>query len=106
VAHWAECCRLAASCNVTLFLALSGEQHAGALLECGAALGAGRAVFAVSAVDFSFLTHPHCRSFETLPAAVSAIVAMQAGEEARTLALLVGERGRGGVTLGADTILR
>jgi hypothetical protein len=94
VAHWAECCRLAASCNVTLFLALSGEQHAGALLECGAALGAGRAVFAVSAVDFSFLAHPRCRRFETLPAAVSAIMAQVAGERARILVELSSERGR------------
>jgi hypothetical protein len=49
---------------------------------------------AISAVEFSFLAHPRCRRFENLPAAVSAVMAQRAGEEARTLALLVGERGR------------
>jgi hypothetical protein len=93
-AHWLECCDLAASCDVTMFLALPGEQHCGALLEAGAALGAGRQVFAVSAVEFSFLTHPRCRSFDNLAAAVRAIMAWQAGEKARTVARLVCERGR------------
>jgi hypothetical protein len=84
--HWSECCRLAADCDITLFLALPGEQHAGALLECGAALGAGRAVFAVSAVEFSFLKHPRCRSFASLSDAVVAIMAQAAGERARAAA--------------------
>jgi hypothetical protein len=52
--HWSECISLAASCELTLFLALPGEQHAGAVCEVGAALSAGRQVFAVSAVDFHF----------------------------------------------------
>jgi hypothetical protein len=72
---------------------LAGEQHAGALLECGAALGAGRSVFAVSAVEFSFLAHPRCRLFENLAAAVQAVTARQAGEAARLVAL-AGEHGR------------
>jgi hypothetical protein len=92
-AHWSECCDLAATCDVTLFLALPGEQHCGALLECGAALGAGHSVFAVSAVEFSFLTHPRCRSFENLAAAVQAVTARQPGEAARMVAL-AGEYGR------------
>jgi hypothetical protein len=81
-----ECCSFAASCDIVLFLALPGEQHCGALLECGAALGAGRQVFAVSAVEFSFLAHPRCRVFENLAAAVRAIMAQRAGEEARIVA--------------------
>jgi hypothetical protein len=87
--HWHECCSLAASCDLVLFLALPGEQHCGALLECGAALGAGRQVFAVSDVKFSFLAHPHCRVFENLAGAITAIMAWQAGEAARTVARLV-----------------
>jgi hypothetical protein len=85
-AHWYQCCNLAATCEVTLFLALPGEQHAGALAEIGACLGAGRQLFAVSAVDFSFLRHPRSRVFPSLEAAVSALMAMQMGEKARQAA--------------------
>jgi hypothetical protein len=49
----------------------------------GAALSAGRQVFAVSAVDFTFLRHPNCRIFPDLQSAVVAISAMVKGERAR-----------------------
>jgi hypothetical protein len=92
--HWEECCTLAASADICLFLALPGEQHCGALLEAGAALGAGKRVYAVSAVAFSFLAHPRTRRFATLASAVNAIRARVAGEEARLLAMLTGEHGK------------
>jgi hypothetical protein len=85
--HWSDCVSLAARCELTLFLALPGEQHAGAILECGAALSAGREVYAVSAIDFTFLRHPNCRIFPDLRAAITAIVARKKGEAARQAAL-------------------
>jgi hypothetical protein len=70
-------------------------RHFGSLLEAGAALGAGRQVFLVSRHPWPFLrNHPKCRSFESLASAVNAIRARAAGEEARLLAMLTGERGR------------
>jgi hypothetical protein len=71
------------------------HRHFGALLEAGAALGAGKHVFLVSHHPWPFLRHhPKCRSFETLADAITAIVAMQAGERARVLVELSSERGR------------
>jgi hypothetical protein len=81
--HWSECIQLARECELTLFLALPGEQHAGAICEIGSVLAAGRQVFAVSAVDFSFLRHPLCRIFPDLQSAIGAIVARCKGEAAR-----------------------
>ena len=49
---WAEhserCLKEAAECDVLLLFAERREQHFGALLECGAALGAGKWVFLIS----------------------------------------------------------
>jgi hypothetical protein len=57
--------------------------------------GAGRQVFLVSRHPWPFLRHhQRCRSFNHLADAITAITAIQAGEEARTLALLTSERGR------------
>jgi hypothetical protein len=77
-----------------LYAQLDDRPHFGALLEAGAALGAGKC-YLVSPWPWEFLRHhPRCRSFETTATAVAAIMAQVAGDQARTLALLVGERGR------------
>jgi hypothetical protein len=72
---------------VLLLYVQPGENHLGALLECGAALGAGKWVYLVSPHEWPFLrNHPQVRNFATLEAAVAALVAMQVGETARTAA--------------------
>ena len=71
------------------------HRHFGALLEAGAAVGAGKLVFLVSHHPWPFLRHhPRCRSFDTLAAAIVAIMAQVAGERARILVELSSERGR------------
>jgi hypothetical protein len=60
------------------------EQHFGALLECGASLGAGKWVFLILPHPWPFLrNHPRCRSFDNLAEAVRASCAMREGERAR-----------------------
>jgi hypothetical protein len=59
------------------------ERQNGALIEVGAALGAGKRVYLVSPHDWSWKHHPRVRVFDTLEAAVTAIVAAAAGEKAR-----------------------
>jgi hypothetical protein len=69
---------------VLVLYAEGQEQHFGALLECGAALGAGRWVFLISPHPWPFLrNHPRCRSFDNLAEAVRAICALRDGERAR-----------------------
>jgi hypothetical protein len=62
------------------------ERQMGALIEVGAALGAGKQVFLVSPHNWSFQHHPRVRRFDTLEAAVAAIMAGAAGEKARQAA--------------------
>jgi hypothetical protein len=62
------------------------ERQMGALLEVGAALGAGKRVYLVSPHDWSWKHHPKVRRFATLEAAVTAIMAGAAGERARQAA--------------------
>jgi hypothetical protein len=82
--HSFKCLEEAASCDVLLLYVENGTQHFGALLEAGAALGAGRQVFLVSPHPWPFLRcHPRCRSFDTLEQAIAAIMAGQRGEKAR-----------------------
>jgi hypothetical protein len=79
-AEWAEhsatCLREAREADVVLMVGLDGENQFGALLECGAALAAGKRVFLVSPHPWHFLRHhPRCRSFDSIADAVHAIMA-------------------------------
>jgi hypothetical protein len=84
--HWGKCCREAAEADIVLMFACAEERQNGALLEVGAALGAGKWVYLVSPHAWSWRHHPRVRVFDTLEAAVSAIMAMQVGERARRAA--------------------
>jgi hypothetical protein len=80
---------------VLLYAQLDDRPHFGAIMEAAAALSNGKRCFLVSPWPWEFLRHhARCRSFETMADAVRSIMAQCAGEEARTLALLVGEHGR------------
>jgi hypothetical protein len=85
--HWRKCVESAADADVTLFVANEGETQCGALLECGAALAAGKQVFVVSPHEWTFANHERCRRFDNLEDAVRAIKAMETGEEARVVAM-------------------
>jgi nucleoside 2-deoxyribosyltransferase len=95
-AHAEQCLEQAAAADIVLlYVDPDDARHFGALLEAGAALGTGRQVFLVSRHPWPFLRHhPRCRSFNSIADAITAITAIQAGEEARTVALLVGGHGR------------
>jgi hypothetical protein len=83
-AHAERCLKEAAESDVLVLYAEEPEQHFGALLECGASLGAGKWVFVIAPHAWPFLrNHPRCRSFENLAEAVRAICAMRDGERAR-----------------------
>jgi hypothetical protein len=60
---------------VLLFYAEPGRQQFGALLECGSALGAGKAVYLVAPhVEWPFLrNHPRVKSFSNLSDCLDAI---------------------------------
>jgi hypothetical protein len=73
--------------DVTLFYAAEDERQCGALLECGAALAAGKQVFVVSPYDWTFANHERCRRFDSLEAAIRAIEALETGERARVIAM-------------------
>jgi hypothetical protein len=74
--HSEKCLREAASCDVLLLHAQDGEAHFGALLECGAALAAGKTVFLVAPHHWPFLRcHPLVRSFDSLSAAIACLIA-------------------------------
>jgi hypothetical protein len=81
--HWQRCVDEAAAADVTLMFAQNGERQMGALLEAGAALGAGRQVYCVSPHSWSFRHHERVRNFDTLEQAVAAIVRRHDGECAR-----------------------
>jgi hypothetical protein len=86
--EWAEhserCLKEAAECDVLVLYAEQEDRHFGALLECGATLGAGKWVFLIAPHPWPFLrNHPRCRSFENLAEAVRAICALRDGERAR-----------------------
>jgi hypothetical protein len=79
--HWSKCISEAAA-DILLFVALKHETQCGALLEVGAALSAGRSVYLISPHQWSFEHHPNVCRFATLEEAITAIMAMQAGEAA------------------------
>jgi hypothetical protein len=54
--------------------ACAEERQMGALIEVGAALGAGKRVYVVSPHNWSFQHHPRVRRFATLEAAITAIL--------------------------------
>ncbi len=86
-AHSEACINDAASGDVLLLYAKDDERQFGALLEAGAALGAGKQVYIVSPHPWPFLrNHPRCRSFDTLESAVVAIMAMADGKRLRRAA--------------------
>jgi hypothetical protein len=85
--HWQRCIESAADADVTLFYAAEDERQCGALLECGAALAAGKQVFVVSPHEWTFANHERCRRFDSLEAAIRAIKALETGEEARVIAM-------------------
>jgi hypothetical protein len=74
-AHWQRCCREAAEADITLMYAGAEERQNGALLEVGAALGAGKRVYLVTPHKWSWGHHPRVRVFDMLEAAVTAIMA-------------------------------
>jgi len=74
---------VARTSDVLLFINNRDERACGGLIELGAALAGGAQVFVVSPDWWSVSHHPRCRVFESLEAAIAAIVAMQAGERAR-----------------------
>jgi hypothetical protein len=84
--HADVCVKEATACDVLLlFVPDDEERHQfGALLEAGAALGAGKQVFLVSRHAWPFLRHhPNCRSFDHLSDAITAVMAMQHGARER-----------------------
>jgi hypothetical protein len=87
--HAEICLREAAQSDIVLLYVPPDEERRqfGSLLEAGAALGAGRWVYLVSPHPWPFLrNNPRVRSFDTLAAAVEAIVAQQNGERLRRAA--------------------
>jgi hypothetical protein len=66
--------------------ACAEERQNGALLEVGSALGAGKRVYLVSPHNWSWKHHPRVRTFATLEAAITAIMAAAAVERARQAA--------------------
>jgi hypothetical protein len=84
--HWETCVSEASGCDIVLLYAAEGETQCGSLIEIGAALASGKRVYIVSPYTWTVAHHPRCRMFPSLPAAVEAIVAMQAGERLRSAA--------------------
>jgi hypothetical protein len=81
--HWRNCIAEASEADVCLFYAEAGSTQCGALLEVGASLAAGRQVFVVSDYKWTAAEHPRCRTFASLEAAVSSLIAMAKGERSR-----------------------
>src|SRR5262245_30754579 len=81
--HWSRCIARATAADICLFVSNTGEAAWGALTEAGAALGTGKLVYIVSSDQWTFAHHPRARTFPTLEAAITAIMARQAGEAAR-----------------------
>jgi hypothetical protein len=71
--HWRKCIEEAAAADILILYAAQDESQMGALVECGAALGAGKQVFLVTPHDWSIEHHPRVKRFPTLEAAVQAI---------------------------------
>jgi hypothetical protein len=69
--HWSRCCDEAAAADIVLFYAKADEYQMGALIEAGAALGAGKQVWCISPHRWSFRHHPRCRNFESLDQAIA-----------------------------------
>jgi hypothetical protein len=81
--HWSRCIAESTSADLVLFHAPAPHTQCGALIEIGAALGAGREVWIVSDYEWSFAHLPRCRIFPTIESAIEAIVARMAGERLR-----------------------
>jgi hypothetical protein len=85
--HSKACIEDATSADVLLFYAAEDERQFGALLETGAALGAGKRVFVVSPHAWPFLKcHPRVRAFTTMEGAISCLLSMAQGERLRLVA--------------------
>jgi hypothetical protein len=72
--HWKACIEQAAAADIVLLYAREDETQMGALIEAGAALGAGKEVWCVSPHEWSFRHHPRVRNFRSLDEAVRALV--------------------------------
>jgi hypothetical protein len=82
--HAQKCLQEAAEADILILYCKADERQFGSLLECGAALGAGKRVFLISPFEWSFLRcHPRVRTFKNLEEAITAVMAGAAGELAR-----------------------
>jgi hypothetical protein len=83
--HSARCLREASECDVTIIYAEKGDVHFGAIAEAAACLSHDRTLFMVAPHhDWSFLRHHrNFRSFDTLAAAIQAVLAIERGERMR-----------------------
>jgi hypothetical protein len=82
--HSEKCLREAAAADVVLLVVFAGEQHFGSLLEAAAALANNKRVFLVAPHPWPFLrNHPRVRSFDSIEAAITAVMAGQAGARLR-----------------------
>jgi hypothetical protein len=77
------CCDEAAADIVILYARADDRPQMGALIEAGAALGAGKQVWCISPHNWSWRHHPNVENFDSLAAAITALRAMQAGKAAR-----------------------
>jgi hypothetical protein len=82
--HWTACVEQARDADILLAFCGAEENQNGALIEVGAALGAGKMVYLICEHDWSWRHHPNVRRFATLEAAVTAILAGLEGERARS----------------------
>ncbi len=82
-AHWIACIEQARDADIVLAFCGAEESQNGALLEVGAALGAGKMVYLVTEHNWSWRHHPKVRLFATLEAATTAILAWHESERAR-----------------------
>lgn len=65
--HWITCIAEARDADIVLLYVEHGEEHKGAMVEAGAALGAGKHVVYVGPDDFSSSTHhPNVIMFRSL----------------------------------------
>jgi hypothetical protein len=76
-AHWRRCCQEASAADIVLIFAQADESQNGAFLEVGAGLGTQKKIFAVTPHKWSWLSHEDVTVFETLDAAIEAIIKIQ-----------------------------
>jgi nucleoside 2-deoxyribosyltransferase len=71
---------------LVLYVADETEQHFGALIECGIAIGHHKPIYLITPHPWPFLRHmPNVRSFASLPEAITSIISLQHGTQLRAL---------------------